>query len=64
MNRYGGNTMMIFSLYAGTLFSFFLGILVEHSFLTGLLYAGMFEVVFILLNLFDFYIQEKSNRCE
>lgn len=49
---------MLFTLYAGALFSFLLGLFIERNFLYALLYAGMFEVVYIALNLFNHYITE------
>lgn len=53
---------MLFALYIGALFSFFLGLFVERNFLYALLYTGMFEAVFIALNIFNYYITEGKNK--
>ena len=53
---------MLFATYFGAIFSFFLGLFIERNFLYALLYAGMFEAVFIALNLFNYYITEGKNK--
>lgn len=53
---------MLFAIYFGALFSFFLGLFIERNFLYALLYAGVFEVVFIALELFNYYITEGKNK--
>lgn len=51
---------MLFALYLGALFSFFLGLFIERNFLYALLYVGMFEAVFIALNLFNYFITKEN----
>ena len=51
---------MLFALYIGALFSFFLGLFIERNFLYALLYTGMFEVVFIALNLFNYFMTKEN----
>lgn len=51
---------MLFALYIGALFSFFLGLFIERNFLYALLYVGMFEAVFIALNLFNYFMTKEN----
>lgn len=51
---------MLFALYLGALFSFFLGLFIERNFLYALLYVGMFEAVFIALNLFNYFMTKEN----
>ena len=51
---------MLFALYIGVLFSFFLGLFIERNFLYALLYTGMFEAVFIALNLFNYFMTKEN----
>ena len=53
---------MLFALYFGAIFSFFLGLCIERNFLYALLYAGIFEVVFFALELFNYYMTEGKNK--
>lgn len=51
---------MLFALYLGALFSFFLGLFIERNFLYALLYTGMFEAVFIALTLFNYFMTKEN----
>ena len=51
---------MVFALSFGALFSFFLGLCIERNFLYALLYAGMFEAVFIALELFNYFMTKEN----
>lgn len=51
---------MIATLFIGALISFIIGIISEHSFLAGMIYAGMFEVVFTGLLMFAEMIKDKK----
>lgn len=52
--------MVITTLYLGAIISFIIGILAEHSFLAGMIYAGMFEVVFTGLLIFAELIKDNK----
>ena len=51
---------MLFATYFGAVFSFFLGLFIERNFLYALLYTGMFEAVFIALNLFNYFMTKEN----
>lgn len=52
--------MVVTTLFIGALISFIIGIVSEHSFLAGMVYAGMFEVIFTGLFIFTDMIKDSK----